>query len=122
MVDADIGEGTMIRAILPITAIELQNENYVPLAPYLVLETEDGVVLYTPGWPITISRCRLEEVTEEDVRAAMRLPDGVGVSLSAIRTLPTDDLSAKSLWQWVREWRNELLAGMRQQRAVAKAS
>jgi hypothetical protein len=113
----------MIRALLPITAIELQNEEYTPIVPYLVLEdAEDGVMLYTPGWPISLSRCKLEDVTEEDVRTAMRLPEGVTVSLSGIRFLPTDDLSARSLWQWAREWRQEVLAELRQQRAMAKAS
>lgn len=112
----------MTRAMLPITAIELQNENYIPLAPYLVLETEDGVLLYTPGWPIAISRCRLEDVTKEDIRAAMQLPDAVAVSLSAIRFLPTDDLNEKSLWLWAREWRNEVLAELGQERTLAKAS
>jgi hypothetical protein len=122
MVGADIGTTTMTRAILPVTDTDVQNETYAPLAPYLILEIEDGVVLYTPGWPIAIPRCALEDVTEEDVRAAMRLPDTVTVRLSAARYLPTDDLNAKSLWQWAREWRQELLANLRQQPAVAKAS
>jgi hypothetical protein len=89
-----------------------------PLAPYIALESDGNVLLYQLGWSPRIKQGCLAELSEEDVRKALRLRTQDELHITPVRELPTDDLWSEELHRWLQQWWRDTAAESAQKKSL----
>jgi hypothetical protein len=80
-----------------------------------------NVWLVGDDWRIALSQACLEDVTEEDVRAAMNLPTNKQLFLAPARLLPDHPWVSNEMLAWTDAWCTEALTE-RKNALLARAS
>jgi hypothetical protein len=105
-----------------IVVVNASENKKPPLVPTLVVQNEDTIALCGDGWARPLASATLEEVTAEDVRAALRLPADLPIHLSASRSLPSANLLSAKMLARTRRWWLAEASVLSKKLAVAAAS
>lgn len=110
-----------MRALLPLYQSDLDQEDFHPLSPSLILEDGEQVAIYSDGYFFKIAKTRLEEIVEQDVRDRLGLSAKERVFLRDIQQPPTDDLTSPEFQNWAREWWKQSMKELRHELLLASA-